>query len=159
MKAFPRGSPLAVDMSTAILTLNENGDLQKIREKWLLRNACASEATTGGLVSNGYHLQSFLGLFLICGICCVFALLLHFYSMMRKFSRYIHQETDSHETAGGSSTSSGRLQTFLSFADKKEDELKGKSKRKREDGSPGGYWNEDMNSGTHQSRAVETRPH
>ncbi|KAA8520083.1 hypothetical protein F0562_014339 [Nyssa sinensis] len=28
--AFPRDSPLAVDMTTAILTLSENGDLQKI---------------------------------------------------------------------------------------------------------------------------------
>ncbi|KAJ6401315.1 hypothetical protein OIU84_016684 [Salix udensis] len=32
--AFQRESPLAVDMSTAILSLSESGELQKIREKW-----------------------------------------------------------------------------------------------------------------------------
>ncbi|MCL7023811.1 hypothetical protein MKW94_000673, partial [Papaver nudicaule] len=38
--AFPRDSPLTVDMSTAILTLSENGDLQRIHDKWLSRSAC-----------------------------------------------------------------------------------------------------------------------
>ncbi|KAK9133465.1 hypothetical protein Scep_012993 [Stephania cephalantha] len=33
--AFQRDSPLAVDLSTAILQLSENGDLQRIHDKWL----------------------------------------------------------------------------------------------------------------------------
>ncbi|KAG6709093.1 hypothetical protein I3843_06G109400 [Carya illinoinensis] len=138
--AFPRGSPLAVDMSTAILALSDNGDLQKIHNKWLLRQACASQAT--GLVSDHFHLQSFMGLFLICGISCFLALLLNFCLMMRQFTRHIPEETDP-QTAGGTSTRSGRLQTFLSFADEKEGVWKSKSKRKRTDGSTDGYWNED----------------
>nr|6R85_A Chain A, Glutamate receptor 3.3,Glutamate receptor 3.3 [Arabidopsis thaliana]6R85_B Chain B, Glutamate receptor 3.3,Glutamate receptor 3.3 [Arabidopsis thaliana]6R88_A Chain A, Glutamate receptor 3.3,Glutamate receptor 3.3 [Arabidopsis thaliana]6R88_B Chain B, Glutamate receptor 3.3,Glutamate receptor 3.3 [Arabidopsis thaliana]6R88_C Chain C, Glutamate receptor 3.3,Glutamate receptor 3.3 [Arabidopsis thaliana]6R88_D Chain D, Glutamate receptor 3.3,Glutamate receptor 3.3 [Arabidopsis thalian len=38
--AFPRDSPLAIDLSTAILELAENGDLQRIHDKWLMKNAC-----------------------------------------------------------------------------------------------------------------------
>ncbi|KAK9944406.1 hypothetical protein M0R45_009976 [Rubus argutus] len=37
--AFPRDSPLAIDMSTAILTLSENGELQQLHEKWLSRKS------------------------------------------------------------------------------------------------------------------------
>lgn len=41
-KALPRDSPLATDMSTAILALSENGELQNIHDKWLSRKACGS---------------------------------------------------------------------------------------------------------------------
>ncbi|PON82754.1 hypothetical protein TorRG33x02_215300 [Trema orientale] len=40
---FTRDSPLAIDMSTAILKLSENGSLQRIHGKWLMRSACSSE--------------------------------------------------------------------------------------------------------------------
>ena len=43
LQAFPRDSPLAVDLSTAILELAENGDLQRIHDKWLLSSACLSQ--------------------------------------------------------------------------------------------------------------------
>ncbi|KAL1370655.1 hypothetical protein AAHE18_01G076600 [Arachis hypogaea] len=36
---FLRDSPLAIDVSTAILKLSENGDLQRIHDKWLTRSA------------------------------------------------------------------------------------------------------------------------
>ncbi|KAH1043846.1 hypothetical protein GYH30_025595 [Glycine max] len=36
LQAFPRDSPLAIEMFTAILKLSENGDdLQRIHDKWL----------------------------------------------------------------------------------------------------------------------------
>nr|6VE8_A Chain A, Glutamate receptor 3.2 [Arabidopsis thaliana]6VEA_A Chain A, Glutamate receptor 3.2 [Arabidopsis thaliana] len=40
--AFPRDSPLAIDMSTAILGLSETGQLQKIHDKWLSRSNCSN---------------------------------------------------------------------------------------------------------------------
>ncbi|GLT69889.1 hypothetical protein SLA2020_420020 [Shorea laevis] len=43
--AFPRESPLAIDMPTAILKLTESGELQKIHDKWFSRKACSSEGT------------------------------------------------------------------------------------------------------------------
>ncbi|XP_045798454.1 glutamate receptor 3.3-like [Trifolium pratense] len=43
LQAFPPDSPLAVDLSTAILELAENRDLQRIHDKWLLSSACRSQ--------------------------------------------------------------------------------------------------------------------
>ncbi|KAH7518243.1 hypothetical protein FEM48_Zijuj09G0150700 [Ziziphus jujuba var. spinosa] len=137
--AFPKDSPLAIDMSTAILALSENGELQKIHNKWLSRKACDSQGSN--LPSEQLQLQSFWGLFLICGSVCVFALLMHMCLMMRKFS----QQTPgvSELSRHGSSTPSERLQTFMSFIDKKEDQPVKRSKRKRKDTLPSVYEKED----------------
>lgn len=124
--AFPRDSPLAVDMSTALLALSENGELQKINDRWLFRKTCESQIS--GEESDQLRLQSFWGLFLICGVACVAALLVYVFVMLHKFKRHSPQasEPSSH---GGSR--SARLQTFLTFVDKKEDKSRSKSKRKR----------------------------
>ncbi|KAK9164736.1 hypothetical protein Syun_005638 [Stephania yunnanensis] len=121
--AFPRDSPLAVDLSTAILTLSENGDLQRIHDKWLMRRACTSQSTE--LESDRLHLSSFWGLFLICGVACFLALLVYLIMMIRKF--YRHYPKESNPSSHGSSRSA-RLQTFLSFVDEKAE--RGRSKRK-----------------------------
>ncbi|XP_034892841.1 glutamate receptor 3.2 isoform X2 [Populus alba] len=127
--AFPRDSPLAIDMSTAILQLSENGDLQKIHNKWLQRKLCSSQDI--GSSADQLQLQSFWGLFLICGIACVLALLIYFCTTFRQFSRHFPEESDS---SVQSHSRSKRLQTFLSFADDKVEQWKkSKSKRKRED--------------------------
>ncbi|KAK9286112.1 hypothetical protein L1049_014493 [Liquidambar formosana] len=126
--AFPRDSPLAVDMSTAILTLSENGDLQRIHDKWLTKKACSSQSSD--FESDQLQLKSFWGLFLVCGIACFLALLIYFCLTLHQFSR--HFPEDSNLSSHGSSRSA-RLQTFLSFADDKKGESKGKSKRKRMD--------------------------
>ncbi|XP_022763797.1 glutamate receptor 3.2-like isoform X2 [Durio zibethinus] len=125
--AFPRDSPLAIDISTAILALSENGELQKIHDKWLSRRACSSESSEAEIEQ--LDLQSFWGLFLICGIVCILALLVYFWSIFRQFSRYRPEEPNSTSTAG---SRSARLQTFLSFVDGKVQESKSSSKRKRE---------------------------
>ncbi|KAM1122064.1 hypothetical protein TB1_003678 [Malus domestica] len=132
--AFPRDSPLAIDMSTAILTLSENGDLQRIYNKWLSRKICASE--TSDIVSDQLQLQSFWGLFLIAGAVCFIALLIHLFSVLRQFKRHTpeaedHSEPSSHGNISSRSTLT-HLLTFLSFVDEKRDESKrNKSKRKR----------------------------
>ncbi|KAJ8767039.1 hypothetical protein K2173_012550 [Erythroxylum novogranatense] len=126
--AFPRDSPLSVDMSTAILTLSENGELQKIHEKWLVREICNSEGSNSD--SEKLQLQSFWGLFLICGIACFLALLLYFCKMVRQFNRYRPVESDPN-IPSSSNSRSRRLQTFLSFVDEKAEVSKGRSKRKR----------------------------
>ncbi|CAL1393789.1 unnamed protein product [Linum trigynum] len=71
--AFQRDSPLAVDLSMAILQLSENGDLQKIHNKWLLRSECTDSLNP--VDENRLSLSSFWGLFLICGVSCLLALL------------------------------------------------------------------------------------
>lgn len=115
-------------MSTAILTLSENGELQRIHDKWLRKKACSSESSQSD--SEQLQIQSFRGLFLICGIACFLALLAYFCLMLRQFKKYSAEESDS---SVPSSSRSARLQTFLSFADEKVDRAKSKLKRKRED--------------------------
>ncbi|EEF41779.1 glutamate receptor 3.2 [Ricinus communis] len=134
--AFPRDSPLAMDISTAILTLSETGDLQKIHDKWLARKVCSSQISDSG--SEQLQLQSFWGLFLICGIACFLALFIYFCMMLRQFSRHAPEDSD----PSIRSSRSRRIQTFLSFVDEKADESKSKSKRKRGDESIG-YGKED----------------
>ncbi|XP_020582004.1 glutamate receptor 3.1-like isoform X2 [Phalaenopsis equestris] len=119
--AFQRDSPLAVDMSSAILKLSENGDLQRIHDKWLMRSSCNSDKSE--IESNSLQLQSFWGLFAICGVACFLALLIYFVMIIHQFLRHFTQE--SLKTPEGSSRSGGSksgriLQSFLSFADEKE---------------------------------------
>lgn len=115
-------------MSTAILTLSENGDLQKIHDGRLAKKACSSGSS--GSNSDELQLQSFWGLFLFCGIACFIALLIYFCMMLRQFNQYLPEESDS---SIRSSSRSRKLQTFFSFADDKVEEWKRKSKRKRGD--------------------------
>ncbi|KAK9033882.1 hypothetical protein V6N11_050063 [Hibiscus sabdariffa] len=136
--AFPRDSPLAIDMSTAILALSENGELQKIRDRWLSKRACSSDNNESDIEQ--LDLKSFWGLFLICGIACMLALLVYFWLMFRQFNRQHPEELDS---ASPAISRSARLQTFLSFVDEKVERSKSCSKRKRESMSRNGYHIED----------------
>lgn len=115
-------------MSTAILRLSENGELQKIHDRWLSQKSCGSQDSDHD--SDQLHLESFWGLFLICGISCVLALLLYFCKMLRLFKKEFPEETISTNNRSSRST---RVQTFLTFVDGKEDPSKSKSKRKRRD--------------------------
>lgn len=76
-----------MDLSTAILTLSENGDLQRIHDKWLSPGTCASQST-GGVGADRLNLGSFWGLFLICGVACFIALLIYFARILRQFCKY-----------------------------------------------------------------------
>lgn len=116
---------MAIDMSTAILTLSENGELQRIHEKWLSKKACSSSFQSAEAENEQLRLNSFRGLFLICGIACFLALLIYFSSMLCRFT----QSQNNNRSAPPPSTSnrpptshySARIQTFLNFVDEKED--------------------------------------
>lgn len=126
--AFPRDSPLAVDLSTAILSLSENGDLQRIHDKWLTRSSCSSDSTE--IESDRLQLKSFWGLFLVCGIACFLALAAYFFQIMRKFYRTAGNESVSN---GESNSRSRSLQTLLSLIDEKKDMSKRDNKRRKVD--------------------------
>ncbi|XP_039137048.1 glutamate receptor 3.1-like isoform X1 [Dioscorea cayenensis subsp. rotundata] len=102
--AFPRESPLATDLSTAILQLSENGDLQKIRDKWLTISSCT--ITKDELESNRLHLRSFWDLFLISGLSCIIALIIYYFLLVYK---YISSNTEY------------SFRGFLTFANKMPD--------------------------------------
>ncbi|KAF9682118.1 hypothetical protein SADUNF_Sadunf05G0075000 [Salix dunnii] len=122
--AFPRDSPLAVDMSAAILKLSEGGELQRIHDKWLQRNACSSEGAKEDV--SRLHLKSFWGLFLMCGVACLLSLLLYLITILRKFSVYSEDTEPSSRL-----TSSPGLRTFFSFVSEKEEDIIRRSKKRR----------------------------
>ncbi|XP_061355028.1 glutamate receptor 3.6-like [Gastrolobium bilobum] len=123
--AFPRDSPLAVDLSTAILELAENGDLQRIHDKWLLSSACLLQGAK--LEVDRLNLKSFWGLYLVCGLACLLALMIYLIQTMRQYIKHGPEELESSCQNSGSS----RLRTFLSFVDEKEEIVKSRSKRKQ----------------------------
>ncbi|GFP80446.1 glutamate receptor 3.2 [Phtheirospermum japonicum] len=126
--AFPRDSPLAMDMSTAILTLSENGELQKLHDKWLSTGACGLATPVD---PEQLQLKSFWGLYLLCGIACFLALVIYFGSILYKFKRwYLPQQSEPSSSTLQSSSKSVRIQKFLSFVDRKEEESVSKRKRR-----------------------------
>ncbi|GAU28106.1 hypothetical protein TSUD_223470 [Trifolium subterraneum] len=125
--AFPRDSPLAVDLSTAILQMVDNGDLQRIHDKWLLSRACLSQGAK--LEVERLKLKSFWGLYVICGSACLLALLIYVIQIIRQYIKHQAEEPDSPDQ--NPSPGSSSLRRFLSFADEKEETVKNRSKRKK----------------------------
>lgn len=124
-QAFQRDSPLAVDMSTAILKLSETGDLQRIHDKWVKGSACRSQGAK--LAVDRLQLKSFWGLYLICGLACIVALFIYVILMVRQFSQHYTEES----TSSAQNSRSARLQTFLSFVDEKEENVISRSRRRQ----------------------------
>lgn len=107
-------------MSTALLKLSEKGDLQKIHDKWLMKSACSAQGTKQAV--DRLPLKSFWGLFLLSGIACFLALLVHVIRLVHQFYRYSDSDCES--------SLHGRLRSFFSFVYKREQEVK-KSRTKR----------------------------
>ncbi|CAN6170490.1 unnamed protein product [Urochloa humidicola] len=133
--AFQRDSPLAVDLSTAILTLSENGDLQRIHDKWLSPGTCDAQSSND-VGADRLNLSSFWGLFLICGVACFVALLIYFARILCQFCKYHHGDEAGAE--GGvfppvdhpdrrslrRPARLGSIRDLMSFVDMKEAEVK-----------------------------------
>ncbi|KAI9176994.1 hypothetical protein LWI28_009656 [Acer negundo] len=127
--AFQRDSPLAIDLSTAILQLSESGDLQKIHNKWLTLNECSMQLGQDD-GSSRLSLTSFWGLFLICGSACFIALTVFFYRVCCQFRRFNPEgeeqvEVEEIETARPRRTlRSTSLKNLIDFVDRRETEIK-----------------------------------
>ncbi|XP_050257634.1 glutamate receptor 3.6-like isoform X2 [Quercus robur] len=119
--AFPRDSPLAIDMSTAILRLSENGELQRIHDKLLMRSACTAQGTT--IEVDRLQLKSFWSLFGLCGFACFLALFVYFIILVRKFNK--------HFESSGRSSRIGLFQKFLMFLGEKEEKVRNRFKRRQ----------------------------
>ncbi|XP_023770371.1 glutamate receptor 3.6 [Lactuca sativa] len=120
--AFQRDSPLAIDISNAILKLSETGELQNIHNKWLLRSACSSQGAEFSV--DRLELKRFKGLFFIIGLACFLALFVYLVLIIYQYTKH---KPDPSESPG---TTPGRLQTFISFIDEKEDSLNTRSKKR-----------------------------
>ena len=120
-QAFPRDSPLAIDMSSAILKLSENGELQRIHDKWLMRSACTAQGTR--IEVDRLQLKSFWGLFGLCGVACFLALFVYFIILFRKFNKHLE--------SSGRSSRIGRFQNFFMFLGEKEETVRNHFKRRQ----------------------------
>ncbi|XP_073004376.1 glutamate receptor 3.5-like [Typha latifolia] len=145
--AFQRDSPLAMDLSTAILTLSENGDLQKIQDKWLSRKGCSSDDEE--IDSNQLSLASFWGLFLVCGLICLITLVIFFIKIGWQYCQYKRSKTEQDKPEEIPTSNSnkqlpnkqppkrlGSLTSFrelVHFVDKREEEVLSVIKRKSSD--------------------------
>ncbi|XP_078432446.1 glutamate receptor 3.4-like [Wolffia australiana] len=129
--AFPRDSPLALDLSTAILSLSETGDLQRIHDMWISSASCPDPADDV-VEANRLKLESFWGLFLICGVACTLALLVFFFKVLTQYRRFEEDLDSSSSEAGGlsgrleagQSSCAGNIGRLMNFADKKHEEIR-----------------------------------
>ncbi|GFP79543.1 glutamate receptor 3.4 [Phtheirospermum japonicum] len=137
--AFQRDSPLAEDLSTAVLQLSENGELQRIHDKWLSRAGCSTQ--TDVVDDNRLSLKSFWGMFLLCGVACFLALTVFFCRVCLQYSRYSPEEeleqpsVERAEPAQPSRRSlrAASFKDMIDFVDKKEAEIKDMLRRKSVD--------------------------
>lgn len=123
--AFQRESPLALDMSTAILKLAESGELQKIHEKWFCKMGCPGERKRDSRPDQ-LHLSSFWGLYLSSGIISVVALVLFLLRMVSQYVGFKQSQKDMVASSSEQSEShcSRVVVNFFNFIDKKEDAIK-----------------------------------
>ena len=134
-QAFQRDSPLAVDLSTAILQLSENGELQRIHDKWLTTRACSNQSDQ--IEDSRLSLRSFWGLFLICGVACFVALGIFFGRVCYQYRMFSPEvvSQDEIEAAEPAPVRSRRISStsfkdLFDFIDRKEVEIKELFKRK-----------------------------
>ncbi|XP_068667915.1 glutamate receptor 3.5-like isoform X2 [Aristolochia californica] len=134
--AFQRDSPLALDLSTSILTLSENGDLQRINDKWFSRGGCSS-AQVDQIDTNRLKLESFWGLFLVCGVAFCIALIVFFVRVICQFSKYSPHDIEREDNIQGRDSSrssrSTSLKKLFEFVDRKESEVKNMNRSKSDD--------------------------
>ncbi|KAG5231957.1 glutamate receptor [Salix suchowensis] len=126
--AFQRDSPLAVDLSTAILQLSENGDLQKIHNKWLTHGDCLEQINQ--VDESRLSLTSFWGLFLICGISCFIALTTFFCKIIIQFRRLTPEAGEEADVDEIQPARPRRSLSLINFVDKKEKDIKEMLKRR-----------------------------
>ncbi|CAN6200763.1 unnamed protein product [Urochloa humidicola] len=142
--AFQRDSPLAADLSTAILQLSESGQLQRIHDEWFTRPSCSSDDSEVGATRLG--LGSFWGLFLVCALICLFALLIFFIRICWQYSKYSSSEAAGEPSAADAAAAAaaaadaverqrrpsrlGSFKELMQFVDKKEEEVRRTMKRR-----------------------------
>ncbi|XP_010557012.2 PREDICTED: glutamate receptor 3.4-like isoform X2 [Tarenaya hassleriana] len=134
--AFQRDSPLAVDMSTAILQLSEEGELQKIHNKWLTyKHECSMQISDSE--DTQLSLKSFWGLFLMCGTACFLALTVFFCKIFCQYQRLRPEggiEGRAGDEPGPSRSRRGLRATsfkdLIKIADRREAEIKEMLKQK-----------------------------
>lgn len=112
-------------MSTAILKLSESGKLQKIHEEWFCKMGCPGQRSQKA-EPNQLHLISFWGLYLLCGVFTLGALLVFLIRMILQFLRYKQHQRKSYPSSSESRKAhcSQVIYSFFDFIDEKEEAIK-----------------------------------
>ncbi|XP_002963727.2 glutamate receptor 3.3 [Selaginella moellendorffii] len=162
--AFQKGSQLAIDMSTAILTLAENGELQRIHDTWLNGYDCGSQKVQ--IDSNELGLGTFWGLFLITGTASIICLFVYYTKMLLRYRRILKAQKEEcsspdNSIQDNSRRSSSFLRSFVTYVEESEVPKKHRnsSLKKKEGGGTGSSRREedrspDTNSGCSSSEAA-----
>ncbi|XVF25704.1 hypothetical protein REPUB_Repub13aG0236600 [Reevesia pubescens] len=88
---FQKGSPIAADVSRAILKLSEDGTLKSLEEKWFAPSPeCSANVIDDR--TDSLSIRNFWGLYLISGATSTVCLLLFLTKLLKKYCR--HQEDD-----------------------------------------------------------------
>ncbi|RVX08528.1 Glutamate receptor 3.4 [Vitis vinifera] len=124
--AFQKDSPLAADLSTAILRLSETGTLQKIHENWFCKMGCPGWRRRKS-EPNQLHMISFWGLYLLCGSITLIALLVFLLRTIRQFARYKRKkpiQIGDSPSVSSNTRCSQVIYNFFDFIDEKEEAIK-----------------------------------
>lgn len=112
-------------MSTAILKLAEDGELQKIHDKWFCKMDCPEERSSNS-GHNQLHLISFWGLYLSCGVVSLAALWVF---LLRTICQYVKKQKQKDISSSSSSDPSvshcsHAVHGFFNFIDEKDEASK-----------------------------------
>ncbi|KAL6599892.1 hypothetical protein ACP70R_045543 [Stipagrostis hirtigluma subsp. patula] len=119
--AFPKGSPMASDVSRAIVSLTEGDELEKIKKRWFGEPGdCAAGGGGGGASTTSLGFWSFSGLFLVTGAATVLMLAAY-------LAAFVHRERGEVRAAepGAGRLSLRRLRAWLQRYDSKDTEAPG----------------------------------
>ncbi|XP_055835599.1 glutamate receptor 2.9-like [Solanum dulcamara] len=84
---FPKGSPLAVDISEAVLKVSQSGEINQLEEKMLISSNCSSSSAEEK--DPGLGPELFSGPLLISGVICGIVLLISIARLVRKHWLYL----------------------------------------------------------------------
>ncbi|XP_034893800.1 glutamate receptor 2.7 isoform X2 [Populus alba] len=88
---FQKGSPIAADVSKAILKLSENGELKTLEERWFAPSRECSSSATDNDITESLSLQNFWGIYIITGATSTICFLLFLFRLLKN---YHHQQDE-----------------------------------------------------------------
>lgn len=122
LKVFQKGSPIAMDVSKAILTISENGQLKEIQEKWFSPSTkCLLAKTT--LDTDNLSIGSFLGLYLITVSTSTICFLLFCFHLVKNFRQHLKES----DTTPGDESVWIKANRFVRYFHKGEIKTPGKA--------------------------------
>ncbi|CAM8928588.1 unnamed protein product [Rhodiola kirilowii] len=98
---FQRGSPIARDVSQAILILSENGKLKQLEDEWFApTKECSSDSKAQ---TDSLGLQSFWGLYVISCATSTLCFIVFLLRLVQDYQRHDRQEQQGNSTPGNNS--------------------------------------------------------